>query len=256
MQEANGDFLIYGGLMVDAANLPKLSSAVDAIRKKFGVPEDFHLKFNPGPEGFSHEQFIELKREVVAVAVEHDVKMFAYVILHDIATDAHTARRNGINTVCLYFNEIVGRLKDHGLVLIDRFNDDGNQIEAHLRTKFSTGVSMPDGTKRLGNIVGLHYSAIGQAHMPTIVDIVIGSFRFAVNVHTRNQDHLAKTASACCKMIEPLFLRDKAGAPIHELSFCFSPKKVNVPHFREKYQSLKDFLSANGIDTRQAINGS
>lgn len=83
------------------------------------------------------------------------------------------------------------------------------------------------------------------------------SSRFSVSrsSHTRNQGHLVQTASACCKMIEPLFFREKAGTPIQELSFCFSPKKVNVPPFREKYQALKDFLSANGIDTRQAING-
>ena len=49
LEERAGDFLLYGGLMVDPARAGALSAAVDELRAQHGVPRDYHLKFNPGP---------------------------------------------------------------------------------------------------------------------------------------------------------------------------------------------------------------
>ena len=132
MEERAGDFLIYAGLAIDGERALDLSQEIDAIRVRLGVPRDYRLKFNPGPEGFTHAQFIELKRQIIAAAVDHGVGLLAYVVLHNIATNPDEARRNGINTVCFHFDCLLNRRNDSGLVLIDRFNDAGNQVEAHL----------------------------------------------------------------------------------------------------------------------------
>ena len=42
---------------------------------------------------------------------------------------------------------------------------------------------------KLDRIIGIHYSAIGQSHFTSIVDIGIGSFRFCINEHTHNGEN-------------------------------------------------------------------
>ena len=85
LEERAGDFLIYGGLMIDGEKAGELSNAVDEIRTRRGVPRDYRLKFNPGPEGFSHRDFIGLKQEVLSSANDFGARLLVYVVLHDIA---------------------------------------------------------------------------------------------------------------------------------------------------------------------------
>lgn len=255
LEERAGDFLIYGGLMVDAARARNLSIAIDQLREAQGVPRDYRFKFNPGPAGLSHQQFLSLKQAALELATAHQVKLIIYVILHDIATNPDTARRNGINTVCFHFNAILNQLSSPGLVLIDRFTDAGNEIDGHLRDKFSVGVTgLPyAGEMRLGNNVGFHYSAIGQSHFPSILDVALGSLRFALNAHTRGTtEHLA-TATALLRLLAPLFWRQRSADLVPELGFQFSPKVIRAKHYRVRYERLKQFLTDAGIPTAQSI---
>lgn len=255
MEERDGDFLIYAGLVINGDQALELSRQIDRIRQNLGVPRDYRLKFNPGPANFTHVQFIELKRQVIAAAVATGVGLLAYVVLHNIATNPDEARRNGINTVCFHFDCLLNRRNESGLVLIDRFNDAGNQIEAHLAEKFSVGlVSMPYAAEiPMRRIVGYHYSAIGQSHFPSLVDVVVGSFRFAINAHTRNLDPLQDSATAILQSLAPLFIRDERTGMVSELGLLFSPKVIRAAGFRARYQALKDFLENAGIQTEQPI---
>lgn len=254
MEERRGDFLLYGGIAVPADQLTPLSRAIDLLRARARVPRDFKLKFNPGPEGLTHQEFIDLKQNVITVASDHGATMIVYAILHDIATNPDEARRNGINTVCYHFDCLLNRWGGPGLALIDRFNDQGNRIDAHLSEKFSVGITGLPYThqQRLRNIVGFHYSAVGQAHMPSVVDIALGSLRFALNAHTRDRQNQLETANTLLRILEPLFWRGSTGA-VSELSFLFSPKIVNVDAYRERYQAAKEFVAGAGIDIAQDI---
>lgn len=241
-------------MAINAAVSKGFSAEIDTLRSRFNIPKDFKLKFNPGPDGLSHEKFIELKQLVIEVAAKYRSRIFMYVILHDIATNPDEARRNGINTVCFHFNGFLTSLSEPGLVLIDRFNDEGNEIDAHLKEKYSVGVTgLPFGTVRLENIVGFHYSAIGQSNFPSVVDIVLGSIRFAINAHTRNQQENLETAKKLLKLLSPLFHRGQLTS-VTESSFCFRPKLIKSDNYRLKYQALKDFLAEGGISTSQAIS--
>ena len=257
LEKRDGDFLIYGGLVVDGARSLELSHEVDDIRARAGVDPTFKLKFNPGPPNLSHNEFLSLKQAVMEAAVRHGAKLVTYVILHNIARNPDEARRNGINTVCFHFDCLLNRIGGPGLVLIDQFNDQGNQIRAHLAEKFAIGIrGLPYTPEmRLANIVGFHYSVVGQSHFPSLVDIALGSLRFAINAHTREQDQHLDTARRLLGILAPLFFREPDGAPISELSFQFSPKVIEVPSFRDKYQSLKNFLADAGVDTAQPITG-
>ncbi|MFO6428462.1 hypothetical protein ACLBKT_00015 [Erythrobacter sp. W302b] len=255
LEERAGDFLIYGGLMIEGDRVGDLNEAIDGIRVRHSVPRDFKLKFNPGPQGMDHHEFIAFKQEIIRAAHEHGAKLLVYVILHDIAVGPDEARRNGVNAICYHFHCALNRIPDKGLVLIDRFNDAGNEIDAHLREKFSIGlIGMPYGNEmRLANIVGYHYSALGQSHMPSIVDVVLGTLRFALNAHTRGQEQHLQSARAMIELIAPLFWREEGELQVPEIGFIFSPKIIKRDHYRQRYANLKSFLEHCGVAIQQPI---
>lgn len=256
LEERAGDFLLYGGLMVDGARAGALSEAIDQIRMRRAVPRSYILKMAPGPPKFSNDQFIDLKREVLAAAHEHGCRLLIYTVLHDIANNPDDARRKGINTVTYHFHCALNRIDDGtGLVLIDRFNDKGNVIDQHLRDKFMIGLTgMPYSPEmRLSNIVGFHYSTIGQSHFPSILDVAVGSLRFAINTLTRGQEKNLPTARALLKALSPMLWREAGWEPVSEIGLTFSPKVIKAAKYREKYQALKDFLAESGIVAAQEI---
>jgi hypothetical protein len=253
LEERKGDFFVYAGIVAEGARAQELSHRIDKIRSDAKVPPDYQLKFNPGPACLDHQQFINLKKSIIDAAAQAKVRLLVSVILHDIATSPDVARRNAINTLCFHFDCLLNRIPGPGLVLIDRFTD--KQIDAHLAEKFSIGVTgLPHTAQmRLSNVVGFHYSAVGQSHFSSLIDVVIGSMRFAINAFTRGESAKLDTAKRILEGLQPLFYREKDDAPVSELSFFFSPKNVKVAAYREKYLALKKFLGENGIDTAQAI---
>ena len=253
LEERSGDFFVYGGIVVDAQAALSLSQSLAKIRSDAGVPSDLALKFNPRPRHLDHRQFAALKQAVIETAVVHRCIFLTSMILHDVATSAEEARRNSINTICYHFDCYLNRPNSHGLVLIDRFDD--SQIDTHLREKFSVGLKgMPYSEEmRLERIVGYHYSAIGQSHFASVVDIVLGSFRYAINAHTRKDQGKLESAGQLLRLLSPLFFRERDDGRISELSLMFSPKVIRSDKFRASYESLKGFLTANGIEAEQLI---
>ena len=250
LEHRRGDFFVYGGLSIPGDAAFDLSKEVDRIRDAANISHDFCLKFNPGPTHLSHQEFIQIKQTIIQAAIDAGCELFISVILHNIATNVDLARRNEINRVCYHFNCSLNRIHDEGLVLIDRFED--KKIDSHLREKFSTGLTgMPYSEKmRLDKIIGYHYSAIGQSNFSSIVDIIIGSLRYCINVHTRSQ--ASESATTILHLLAPLFPMNANGL-ISELYFFFSPKIINISSYRNRYESLKEYLSSAGIPTEQTI---
>lgn len=252
------DFFLYGGVAIDGSKAQALANEVAEIRKQFRVVPEFLLKFNPGPEGMSHGDFVELKKAILAAAAKFEVKLFVNLLLHDIATSSDDARRNGINTLCYHFDCFLHRPKVPGVVLIDRFTD--KQLDAHLKEKIAVGLTgkLPYSNKlEIRYILGYHLTAIGQSHFCSLVDIVIGSLRFAVNAFTqRKEEHMA-TAAAILQQISGLFFREKTpfddGTLVHSISLWFSPKEIKAAKYREKYVALWEYFRANGIHISQQI---
>jgi len=44
LDRRSGDFLIYGGLMVDSDKVRDLSDDIEKMRRELGVPRDYKLK--------------------------------------------------------------------------------------------------------------------------------------------------------------------------------------------------------------------
>lgn len=138
-------------------------------------------------------------------------------------------------------------------MLIDRFSD--KQIDSHLRDKFSTGITGLPYTPfmRLDQIVGYHYSAIGQSHFSTLIDTVLGALRFVVNAHHRSATQALQAASSILEQVNPLFCREWADGKVSELSLNFSPKKIKVESYKKQYEALAQFFENCGIIPEQTI---
>lgn len=255
LEHRPGDFLLYGGVVVPSDQAAALSTRIEEIRVNAGVSADANVKFNPPVPPLDHAGFRDLKQAIIEAAIQHDCKFLAYVVLHDLAGDPNTARLYGINTICYHFHCILNRIGGAGMVLVDRFNDDANAVDGHMRQKMWEGVRLPHRPRpsRLTNIIGFHYSAIGQAHFTSLSDILVGSIRFAINAHCRGQTNLRAGAQNLLQIINPLFFREEGQDGVPDLGFHFSPMNVRVPRFHEQYVSLQDFLREAGVASSQNI---
>ena len=253
LEEESGIFFVYGGIIVEESKALSLSKAIDNIRSEYSIDNDFYLKFNPGPKGMEHKDFISLKQSIIEIAIEHECKLIVSMILHDIATCPNDARLNEINRICYHFNCFLNRPNSHGLVLIDRFS--GKEIDHHLRTKFSVGVTGLPYTPemRLDNIIGFHYTTIGQSHLCSIVDIALGSFRFAINAWSKEIEKIKGTSKTLLELLAPLFYHESGHKSVSEIGLFFSPKAIKAQRYYEKYNGLRDYLKSCGITPEQEI---
>lgn len=249
----DNDFFVYGAIAIPCASAKALHDRIEEIRGNVGIPTDFLLKFNPKPADLTHINFIEVKQAIIESAIEHGCIFIVSLILHRIATNRDEARRNEINRVLYHFNCLMCRTNSYGLCLVDRFSD--AQIDSHLREKFAIGLrGLPYAhTMRLDRVIGFHYSAIGQSQFSSLIDIILGTFRFCVNAFCSQDQGKLRSANLILKILNPLFYREADSGRVSELSLNFSPKVIRSAQYREYYQRLKDFLADRGIVAAQEI---
>lgn len=259
-KKVGGDFFVYGGVVINESKAGSLANEIEQTRRQFGVPREHLLKFNPGPDGMAHDKVVDLKKTIMRLAVQHECKLLVNLLLHDIATSSDDARRNGINTLCYHFDCYLNRPKAPGIVLIDRFTD--KQLDLQLQEKLSVGLTghLPYSVEmKIKYIVGYHLAAIGQSHFCSLVDILIGSLRFAINAYTQKTEQHYDSARAILAQLAPLFFREEekfvpgSDNLVHPISLWFSPKYIKSDAFRSKYEALKAYLAENGIAAGQLI---
>jgi len=244
-------FLVYGGAVIKSSNALSFSHKIDELRENFEIPPDFNVKFNPRPKHLNHQQFIDFKQSLIELAIENEVKFIVSIVAHQLAKNPNIARLYEINRVSYHFDCLLNRTDDTGIVLIDRFSDP--KIDHHLREKFSIGISgdrLPfSDSIRLDRIIGFHYSAIGQSHFTSLIDVILGSFRFAINA-VLNKKHV-KSANTIIELLKPLFLFSKS--QIDLISFSYSPQEIRKKEYRNLYLEVDEFLKKNGLKPEQNI---
>jgi hypothetical protein len=250
----HADFFAYGGISVDVTHTAALSADINALRGRYGYGRQDVLKFNTRerPNHITPAVHAQIKQAVMEAAAQHQVKFLASLILHQVATSPDDARRNEINRICYHFDCHLNRVGDVGLVLIDTFQD--AQLTNILREKFQVGLrGMPYTHEMpLSRILGYHLATIGSSHFCSVIDIVLGAFRFVVN--NRNDATKAGVVRELLAQMAPLFIRDDR-ARVSELSLFFSPKVIRAKRYREQYEALHRFFGDAGLTPYQAITG-
>lgn len=123
LDPANSDFFVYGGVAFNSVHAEGLSRDIAALRAKHGYKRADVLKFNTKerPAHVNAETHRLIKQGVMELAAHHEVKLFASMILHSVATSPDEARRNEINRIAYHYDCFLNREKDVGLVLVDMF---------------------------------------------------------------------------------------------------------------------------------------
>ena len=241
------DFFIYGGVAVSGEHAEAISTKIEGLRRKYGYRAGDILKFNTKekPKHICIDAHRDIKKEIIAVAREFEAVLFTSFILHKIAASPEDARRNEINRICFHFDSFLFQVKDVGLVLVDMFKDE--DLPAILREKFSVGIKGLPYTPvhRLQRVLGFHFSTIGSSNFCSLVDIVLGSIRWAVN----NRDDPSKepVVKELLQQVSPLLIRFGQADKVSELSLFFSPKVIKAKTYLEEYNKLYECLAANGI---------
>lgn len=252
LDQKSGDFLIYGGLSIYGDKFLDLSDRIWKLRKKYNIDDSSETKYLPAPGEISGD-YRDFKKDCIEIAIDAQCKFYTYQTLHDLARDTDLARRNGINELCLNFSYTLKSEASTGMILVDRFNDKGNKIDAHLANKFSNGLEgLPFSPRlRLERVVGLHYCAVGQSHMTYLIDIILGTYRTAFNIYARNQTASFPLAEEILKFLDPLFVKGSDGCT-PRISISFSPLDVRVPKFRQKYVDMINNFNAAGYNLTQS----
>jgi len=250
---SDSEFFVYAGISIPGDRAGQLSAGIDELRTKFGYRPGDILKFNTRerPKHIEEKAHREIKRAIIEMAADHEVRLFASFVLHKIAKKGYEeARRYAVNTICFHFDSFLHRVDSHGLVLLDTFVD--NQLNEILREKFSIGVkNMPySDSIRLDRILGFHLASIGTSNFCSAIDIVLGSLRYAINCRTDSSKQ--KIANTLLKQIAPLCVRTYA-ENVDEISLFFSPKTIMTRSYQETYRDLQRMLTEAGMKPAQEI---
>jgi len=238
--ESGKTFFIYGGIAIEGDNAGPLAAAIAKARSKAGLKPEDKLKFETSakPKGFDLAKYTDLKKTVIKLGVQHGVKVIAAFVHQKVAKGKSRALRFGINQACESFNAILWRPpKSYGLMLFDRFD----KIDAELKDLLASGLSYPTQSARnhLAKIIGFHPSSIGTSHLASLADVVVGSFRFAINTRTHH------AATQILQQLQPMCAE---GDVVDRERIRLNPRTVTHPPYKAEYDDLRAFLQLGGID--------
>jgi len=242
------EFFVRGGIAIPASSALELHREIESIRNKAGLDAEQIIKFEPCPPCIGNETFTAVKENIVHSASKKSCIIIVTITLRELIKDTQDTRREEMNRVALHFDCFLNHSGTHGLILVDRLNN--RQIDSYLCRKFAVGIKESSCSQfiRLERVVGYHPAAIGQSHFSSLVDIVLGSLRYAVNAYSEHGECATGTARDMLRILEPLFYRDPFNHTVHNISLSFSPSKIKLGKHRKRYNGLKAYLKEAGIN--------
>ena len=181
-------FFAYGSIMFPVETLSKLDEKIRLIRVEAGYKPTDVLKFDTRvrPAQVTAAQATKAKAQVVEACKELGVKFVVCVILHDIMKNQDAAKKCywAADYVISRFHQYLNAVKDDGMVIIDNVPE-GEQYQ-YLTKKFTVGLEVGAKTFQLPRIKLYSSTCVGGSHACSAMDIVLGTFRFAINNPSHN----------------------------------------------------------------------
>jgi hypothetical protein len=240
--EGDSEFFIYGGVLLQVGQLRSVHNAVRDIRVSHGfAPTDvFKFHSRSRPQSVSQDQHLAAKSELLAACAECGVRFVACAILHSIATHPDKRWANQADMVLLAFDSVLNEEGATGIVVVDRTTDGFD----YLREKFQKGIvySKSGGTYRMSDRMNLFaQGCIGSSHLASVVDIVLGAFRYCVN----DREGKAATKAMLPAVLRLMPFRTWKGKTIYlDYGLLLRPRRVIVPSYKAKYDELVGRLNA------------
>lgn len=254
--DAVGDarFFIYGGLFFPIEKLVELDRGIAAIRDQAGYLPADTLKFETRqrPDQVDLARATSAKRQVVELCRAHGCKFIAYAALHAIIRNRPREEQVlfGANSVIDRFNRFLERDNSFGMVLTDTLPVAApNQ---YMREKFARGLQYGEEFRQLRRVRLFGSTCIGASHVASAIDVVLGSFRYAVN-SPRNRDAAAEMVANVTDLMWGY--RRNNEAHVLEAGLIFRPMLANiqVEAYRREYEDLMrtlDELDEHGLRLR------
>ena len=235
------DFFILGGVFFPVDQLTAIHSLVVACRYDNGFQPEDDFKFNTHsrPDHVSQEQHLAAKAQLLVGLAALDLRFMVVAALRDIAADPRQRWEFQGNSLLLTFDKFCAQRKSNGIVIFDRTSEGFD----YAREKFKTGVKYKSGgqfdfSERLNLFA---QSCIGASHIGSVVDVVLGAFRFCVNDVTG----AAKGTTAMLPAVLSLmYFREFKGRPvILDYGFMLRPQHVVMAAYKAKYEELTERLN-------------
>jgi hypothetical protein len=241
---SQGQFFIYGGLVVTDEQVAELNGAVAEIRTKYGyLPGDqfkFHTRSRPSQVSIGDARLA--KQELVERLRAIGVRMIVYVVLHDIAAGRSANERveYALNTVVWSYHRLLADEKAQGVMVIDR--DD--ERHGHLSHLFQHGLSIDGKSIPIDDrVLFLGMTSDNASHLSSAVDITLGAFRYCVNTAGGAGNEVV--ASDIFPPLAELLWGVQRGDVKHigGYGYVARPLEVRKPEFADKYRKLRDALA-------------
>jgi len=249
---AEGDFFIYGGLVLSSDQVAQLHKEIEAIRTRHGFEPTDDFKFNSRsrPSQVSAAEALEAKSEALAAAKNAGARMIAYVIHHGIAAGAGDKDmvRYAINSVISAYHRLLTMENEVGIVLIDRMDE--KYAYQHLKQLFQQGLLLNSGSTvgLSGRIIQYGMSSNNTSHISSLVDIALGAFRYCVNTAGgRGNDAVAQRMFPT--LAELMWGQDANGVKrVGGMGYIARPMEIRAPSYKAQYDGLAERLTAFAAD--------
>lgn len=259
--DKEGDFFIYGGLIVSADQMVALNKRVIDIRNKYGyvAGDSFKFQTKSRPAQVSIADFAAAKGEALTALAETGAKVVIYTILHAIAKNqsVDNMTRFGLNALISHFNrEFLGEQNDMGAVCIDRL--DPAVGYSYMTDTFANGLTFQASGYHddLARIVHYSMSCDGASHMSSVADIALGSMRYATNfAGGKGKEEVAR------KLMLPLAramwqkTNPDGSIRIGGYGFLQYPKNIQVAAYQAKYDELVEVLTRLASEEDEPAQG-
>lgn len=237
---AAGKFFIVGGLVFTEEQVEQVDALTRGVRQQFGFGRGDSLKFdtNSRPAHIDAQNHRDAKQALIQGLRDIDVRMIAYVILHDLCKgQTYNVRMNyALNTLVYAYYDLLGRDTAKGVMLIDRDNDRYD----HLENLFQNGLDFNGRNFPVDERIRLFGMTNDNAsHLSSATDVALGAFRYCVNAAGGwGSDAVAQA------MFPPLGemmwgVEDHKGVK-HVRGYGYHPRPndVRVPAYQERYSAL------------------
>ncbi len=238
-------FFVYGGLIIPEEKLEELDGKVAELRAASGYSPEDSLKFDTHsrPGNVSPETFASIKSEIIKYCIQLDCKMLVYVVLHEIAKNQGLSQtiKWGADHIFQKFNAYLEEKNSVGFAIVDRLSD---TAEFKLFTeKFTKGLIYPDEIRPLKRIKMFASSCDNASHYSSVMDIVLGSFRYCIN-----QPFNQTAAKSMMKDLVELIWADKNGENLDPFRKGLTLRpvvdKIKIPEYKKEYELLIDHINS------------
>lgn len=180
------NFFIYGGIFFPLETASLLHKKIVEIREKAGFkPTDlFKFETHSRPSTVSMVVFNQAKDDLIKTCIDNNVLFIVYIVHHKIA-QGHSLQRKiewASDEIINEFDIFLKTQKDYGIVMFDRLPFKGEF--QHIANLFKVGITTATiKTPRIPtSILGYSISTAGASHFASATDIILGAFRYCVNV--------------------------------------------------------------------------